>query len=125
MAFLQHMRRLLNRPGKGLQTGKAGRHTLLKVLLVITAAVVLAFITWASLDTARITAPAPLRIQSNTTDYGHLAAMLLADDTFPSDTLSSQLWSYVWPNRKLRGHGWNRFDATINPTCPIKYKRLR
>ena len=98
---------------------------MLRLLFVATAAVVLAFIGWAFADTARIDHVVPVQVKSDTVDYGQLANILLANDTFPSDSLLSQLETYVIPNRKLRGDDWGQMNSLINSSCPVKYNRLR
>lgn len=119
------MKRLLARPARGSQTGRWSRQNLLKVLFAITAAVVLAFIGWAFVDTARLGYTAPVLAQAEDIDYGHLADLLLANDKFPSDGLLSQLQSYVTSNSKLRGDEWTNVSVGLNSTCPVKYNRLR
>ncbi len=98
---------------------------MLRLLFVTTAVVVLAFIGWGFADTAKIDHGVPVQVKSDVTDYAHLASVLLANDTFPSDSLLSQLESYVIPNRKLRGDDWDQMNSLLNSSCPVKYNRLR
>lgn len=98
---------------------------MLRLLFVATAAVVLAFIGWGFADTAKIDHGVPVQVKSDAIDYGQLASVLLANDTFPSDSLLSQVESYVIPNRKLRGDDWGQINSLINSSCPVKYSRLR
>lgn len=98
---------------------------MLRLLFVATAAVVLAFIGWAFADTAKIDHGVPVQVKSDTVDYGQLASVLLANDTFPSDSLLSQLESYVISNSKLRGDDWDQMNTILNSSCPVKYNRLR
>ena len=121
---LLQMKRLLARPARGPQS-RWSRQTLLRLLFVATAAVVLAFIGWALADTAKIDNVVRVQVESDAVDYGQLANVLLANDTFPSDSLLSQLESYVIPNRKLRGDDWDQMNSLLNSSCPVKYNRLR
>ena len=119
------MKRLLARPARGSQASKWSRQSLLKLLFVATAAVVLTFTGWGFADTAKIGPAAAVLLQSNETDYEHVADVLLANDTFPTDSLFSQLGSYVKSNKKLRGDDWGQTDSLLNSSCPVKYKRLK
>lgn len=118
------MKRLLARPARGPQS-RWSRQTVLRLLFVTTAAVVLAFIGWGFADTAKIDHGVPVQVKSDAVDYGQLAISLLANDTFPSDSLLSQLESYVIPNKKLRGDDWDQMNIMLNSSCPVKYNRLR
>ncbi len=123
--YLLQMRRLLARPARGSHLGRWSRQNLLKLLFVVTSAVVLAFIGWGFVDTARVKHSATMQLQSNETDFGHLANVVLANDTFPSDSLVSQLQSYIIPNANLRGNDWDQINDAVNSSCPVKYNRLK
>lgn len=88
------------------------------------ATVVLAYAAWAFANTAKVSS-SPARAASNTTDYGYLANVVLANDVFPTDSLSSQLKSYVVPNTKLRSDDWQHINAAVNVSCPVRYHRLK
>lgn len=118
------MKRLLARPARGLPQGKRSRKTLLNVFFALSAAVVLALIGWIYADTAQVHS-LPVKQESNITDYGYLANVVLANEVFQTDSLLSQLKSYVAPNPKRRHDTWQHDQAAINSSCPVKYTRLK
>ena len=121
---MPQMKRLLARPAKVPPTGKRSRKKLLRVLLLLTAALVLAIVGWAYADTSQKPTLSQ-KVESTVTDYGQVANMLLADDAFPSDSLSSQLKSYILPNFNLQRTDWQSMNAGVNASCPLDYKRLK
>ena len=117
------MRRLLGGPARASPVVKRSRKRLLRALSALLAAVVLAFAFWAYADTAG-TRSLPVKSNPESVDYGQLANVVPAKDVFASDSLSSQLTSYVLPNFKLQHPDWQLTDTLVNMSCPVKYKRL-
>lgn len=117
------MKRLLARPAKGAPAGKRSRKTLLMVFFALIAVVVLALIGWIYTDTAQANS-LHVKPEINVTDYGHLVNVVLANEVFPTDSLFSQLKSYVAPNAKSRA-SWQRDEAAVNSSCPVKYNRIK
>ena len=117
------MKRLLARPVKGTPAGKRSRKMLLMVFFALIAAVVLALIGWIYTDTARMYS-LHVKPDSDVTDYGHLVNVVLANEVFPTDSLFSQLKSYVAPNARSRA-SWQRDEAAVNSSCPVKYSRIK
>ena len=118
------MKRLLARPARSSPQGRRSRKALLLVLFALIVAVVLALTGWIYPDTAQVHS-LPVKQESNITDYGYLANVVLANEVFPTDSLLSQLKSYVVPNAKRRHDTWQHDQAAINATCPLKYTRLK
>lgn len=107
------MKRLLARPARGSPAAKRSRKKLLRVLILLAAALLLAFVGWAYAYASK--KPSLLtRAASNVIDYGQVANMLLADDVFPSDSLSSQLKRHIFPNFKLQRTDWQSMNANVN-----------
>lgn len=116
------MKRLLARPARSSPQRRKSRKALLIVLLALIAAVVLALTGWMYADTAQVQS-VPVKQESNFTDYGYLANVVLANEIFPTNSLLSQLKSYVVPNAKRRSDTWQHDQA--NASCPVKYTRLK
>ena len=124
------MRRFLRRPSRSPQPPKRSRQLLLKSLFGLTAIAVLAFVSWACIHSSsfRHSSPATNTVSTSADDgidYGHIATLELADDTFATDGWLSQLESYLHTNEKLAGNRWHEFHAGLNSTCPVVYDRLR
>lgn len=103
---------------------------MLKSLFGLTAIAVLAFVSWACIHSSsfRHSSPATNTVSTSADDgidYGHIATLELADDTFATDGWLSQLESYLHTNEKLAGNRWHEFHAGLNSTCPVVYDRLR
>lgn len=117
------MKRLLARPARGPPASRRSKKTLLIVFFALIAAVVVALTRWIYADTAQVNS---LHIDPEThgTDYGHLVNVVLANEVFPSDSWFSQLKSYVAPSAKSR-MSWQRDEAAVNMSCPVKYNRIK
>lgn len=130
LIVLFQMRGLLGRHPRASQPPKRSRHLLLKSLFGVTAFVVLAFVSWVSFHSSYFShsTPAANTVSASAdagVDYGHIATLELADDTFATDGWLSQLQSYLHSNRKLVGNRWAEFDSGLNSTCPVAYNRLK
>ena len=117
------MKRLLARPAKGAPAGKRSRKTLLIVFFALIAAVVVALAGWIYADTAQGNR-LHVKTETDVTDYGHLVNVVLANEVFPTDSLFSQLKSYVAPNTKSYT-SWQRDEAAVSSSCPVKYDRIK
>ena len=124
------MRRLLGRQSRNPQPPKLSRQLLLKALFGVTAFAVLAFISWACFNSSAFQHSSPAANTVSTSaddgvDYGHIATLELADDTFATDGWLSQLQTQLHINKKLVGNKWQEFHAGHNSTCPVAYNRLK
>lgn len=117
------MKRLLTRPAKGAPAGKHSRKTLLLMFFALIAAVVLVLVGWIYTDTAQVNS-LHVTPKTDVTDYGHLVNVVLANEVFPTDSLFSQLKSYVAPNAKSHV-SWQRDEAAAKSSCPVEYKRIK
>ena len=116
------MKRLLVRPARGPPASRRSKRTLLTVFFALIAAVVLALIRWIYAGTAQVNS---LHINPETqVTYGHLVNVVLANEVFSSDSLFSQLKSYVAPSTKSHT-SWQRDEAAVNMSCPVKYNRIK
>lgn len=117
------MKRLLAHPAKGAPAAKRSRKTLLVVFFALIAAVVMALTGWIYADTAKGNS-LHVKPETDVTDYGHLVNVVLASEVFPTDSLFSQLKSYVAPNAKSHT-SWQPDEAAVNSSCPVKYDRIK
>lgn len=130
VCFALQMRRLLGRQSRNPQPPKRSRQLLLKTLFGVTAFAVLAFISWACFNSSAFQHSSPAANTFSTSaddgvDYGHIATLELADDTFATDGWLSQLQTHLHINKKLVGNKWQEFNAGHNSTCPVAYNRLK
>lgn len=124
------MQRLLGRHPRAHQPPRRTRHLSLKSLLAVTALAVIAFVSWVALHSSHFyrSTSAVNTVSTSAAegvDYGHIATLELADDTFATDGWLSQLRSYLHINRRLVGNRWADFHTGLNSTCPFAYTRLR
>ena len=94
------------------------------VFFALIAAVVLALSAWIYADTAQVNSM-HVKTGPNVTDFGYLANVVLANEVFSTDSLFSQLKSYVAPNAKSRSPSWQQDEAAVNSSCPVKYNRIK